>query len=55
MLNSNLHATFPSYKKYSTAKKGPLSEIQRDAKKGLTLSETQKDFKVNNKQLKMVG
>ena len=37
--------------------KGPLSEIQRDSEKDTTLSETTrtKGFKVNNKQLKMVG
>ena len=52
---SNLQATFPGNKKNRTAKKGPLSEIQGDAKKDTTLSETQKGFKVNNKQLKMVG
>ena len=54
MLNSNLQATFPGNKKLR-AKKGPLSEIQGDAKKDTTLTETQKGFKVNNKQLKMVG
>ena len=57
MLNSNLQATFPGNRKNNTAMKGPLSEIQRDAKKDTTLSETtcKKGFKVNNKQLKMVG
>ena len=55
MLNSNLQATFPGNKKNNTAKKGPLSEIQGDAKKDTTLSKPQKGFKVNNKQLKMVG
>ena len=55
VLNSNLQATFPGNKKNSTAKKGPLSEIQGEAKKDTTLRETQKGFEVNNKQLKMVG
>jgi len=55
MLNSNLQATFPGNKKNNKAKKGPLSEIKGDAKRDTTLSETQKGFKVNNKQLKMIG
>ena len=55
MLNSNLQATFPGNKKNNTAKEGPLSEIQGDAKRDTTLSKTRKGFKVNNKQFKMVG
>ena len=55
LLNSNLQATFPGGKKGMGVKKGPLTEIQADAKKHTPQHTAQKGPKVTNKQLKMVG
>ena len=56
LLNSNLQATFPDSKRGMAVNKGPLSEIQEDAKKHTAqLHTTQKGPKITNKQLKGVG
>ena len=54
-LNSHLQATFPLKKMCTTVRRGPLSEIQADAKKHTAQPAPQKPPKVTNKQLKMVG
>ena len=55
LVNSNLQATFPLSKKCMTMKKGPLSEIQRDANKHTAQHTVQKGSKTTNKQLKVLG
>ena len=53
-LNSHPQATFPLSKMCMTVRRGPLSEIQADAKKHTAQPAPQKPPKATDKQLKMV-